>query len=260
MTPASTPCVSPFLFESSGGSSIMHSGTLRLRKRMRKGFSVGGTYVYSKSIDNASSIGGGATVVAQNYLDLAAERALSSFDQRHRFTADYIYELPFGKEKKWFSGDGWGQRMLGGFSFSGNVTLASGVPFTPRIFGNQTDLTRGVTGSARPDLVPGASIQLSDPSIQEWFNKNAFTQPTGPFGDAGRNIIIGPGTISVDMALSRTIQIKEMQSVELRISATNVFNHANFTSIDTTLGSQTFGQVVAAGAMRRAQLIARYRF
>jgi hypothetical protein len=259
-TPAATPCVSSFLFESSGGSSILHSGTLRVRKRMRKGFSVGGTYVYSKSIDNASSIGGGATVVAQNFLDLAAERGLSSFDQRHRFTADYIYELPFGKEKRWFNGDGWGQRMLGGFSFSGNMTLASGFPFSPRIFGSQADLSRGVTGSARPDLVPGTSIQLSDPSIQEWFNKNAFTQPTGPFGDAGRNIIIGPGTITFDMALSRTIQIKEMQSLELRISASNVFNHANLSSIDTTLGSQTFGQVVAAGAMRRAQLIARYRF
>jgi hypothetical protein len=260
MTPASTPCVSPFLFESSGGSSILHSGTLRVRKRMRKGFSVGGTYVYSKSIDNASSIGGGATVVAQNYLNLAAERGLSSFDQRQRFNADYSYELPFGKEKKWFNGAGWGQRMLGGFSLSGSMTLASGFPFSPRIFGSSTDLTRGVTGSTRPDLAPGASIQVSNPSIQEWFNVSAFTRPAGPFGDAGRNIIIGPGTISFDMALSRTIQIKEMQSLDLRISATNVFNHANLTSIDTTLGSPTFGQVVAAGTMRKAQLTARYRF
>jgi hypothetical protein len=227
---------------------------------MRKGFSVGGTYIYSKSIDNASSIGGGAAVVAQNYLDLAAERGLSSFDQRHRFSADYIYELPFGKEKKWFSTGGWGQRMLGGFSLSGSMTLASGFPFSPRIFGSTTDLTRGVTGSTRPDLVPGATIQLSGPGIHEWFNVNAFTRPAGPFGDAGRNIITGPGTISFDMALSRTIPIKEMQSVELRISATNIFNHANFTSIDTTLGSPTFGQVVAAGNMRKAQLIARYRF
>jgi hypothetical protein len=108
--------------------------------------------------------------------------------------------------------------------------------------------------------VPGATIQLSGPGIHEWFNVNAFTRPAGPFGDAGRNIITGPGTISFDMALSRTIPIKEMQSVELRISATNIFNHANFTSIDTTLGSPTFGQVVAAGNMRKAQLIARYRF
>src|SRR4029077_10853891 len=99
-TPAATDCVQPFLFESSQGASILHQGTLRVRKRMRHGLSVGGTYTYSKSIDDASSIGGGATVVAQNDLDIAAERSLSSFDQRQRFVADYLYELPFGKDKK----------------------------------------------------------------------------------------------------------------------------------------------------------------
>jgi hypothetical protein len=238
----------------------MHSGILRVRKRLRHGFSVGGTYIYSKSIDDASSIGGGATVVAQNNLDIAAERGLSSFDQRHRFTGDYIYELPFGKEKKWLTKVGWAQNVFGGFSFSGNLTLASGMPFSPRIFGNPSDLARGVTGSARPDLVPGQSIQVTNPSISQWFNTAAFAVPSGPFGNAGRNVIIGPGTIDFDMALSKTIPVKEMQSLELRLSATNVFNHANFTTIDTTLGSPTFGQVTAAGAMRRAQITARYRF
>ncbi len=250
----------PFLFESSNGSSILHSGTLRLRKRMRHGLSVGGTYTYSKSIDNASSIGGGAAVVAQNDLDLAAERGLSSFDQRHRFTADYYYQLPLGKEKKWLHGDHWQDKFFGGFAFQGNITLASGFPFSPRIFGSLTDLARGANGSLRPDVVPGESIQVSGPGIQEWFNTAAFTRPAGKFGDAGRNIIEGPGTIDFDMAFSKTIQVKEMQNLELRLSANNVFNHANFTGIDTTLGSPTFGQVIAVGSMRKTQLTARYRF
>jgi hypothetical protein len=64
----------------------------------------------------------------------------------------------------------------------------------------------------------------------------------------------------MNMAVSKTIQVKEMQSMELRLSATNVFNTANFTSIDSTFGSPTFGQVIGAGAMRKAQLTARYRF
>lgn len=259
-TPPAISCVSPFLYESSQGSSILHSGTLRVRKRMRHGFSVGGTYIYSKSIDNASSIGGGASVVAQNDLDIAAERGLSSFDQRQRFTADYSYELPLGKDRRWLKDNSWAQRMFGGFSWSGNLTLASGIPFSPRIFGVGGDLNRGVSGAARPDIVAGQQIQLSNRGLNQWFNINAFTTPTGPFGDAGRNIIIGPGTIAVDMALSKSVQLKEMQSLEFRVSATNVFNHPNFTSIDTTLGSPTFGQVIAAGAMRRGQLTARYRF
>ncbi|HEY6274431.1 MAG TPA: TonB-dependent receptor [Terriglobales bacterium] len=260
LTPPGTSCVSPYLYEFSEGSSIMNAGTLRVRKRMRHGLSFGGTYIFSKSIDDASSIGGGATVVAQNAFDVAAERGLSSFNQTHRFTADYYYELPVGKEKKWLNNDSWAQKLFGGFAWSGNIMLASGFPFSPRIFGNPSDLNRGVTGAARPDLVPGQSIQISNPGINDWFNVNAFIAPAGPFGDAGRNIIIGPGTISVNMALSKTIQIREMQSLELRLTANNVFNHANFTSIDTTLGSPTFGQVVAAGAMRTTQVTARYRF
>jgi outer membrane receptor protein involved in Fe transport len=259
-TPISTPCVQPFLFESSQGSSILHAGSLRVRKRLRNGLSVGGTYTFSKSIDNASSIGGGASVVAQNDLDIAAERGLSSFDQRHRFTADYLYQLPFGKDKKWLTHESMAEKAFSGISWSGNVTAASGVPFSPRIFGSGADLNRGVTGAARPDLVAGQPIALDHPTIQQWFNTAAFTRPTGVFGDAGRNIIIGPGTLNFDMALSKTIQLREMQGLELRLGATNVFNHVHFASIDTTLGSPTFGQVIAAGAMRRTQLTARYRF
>jgi hypothetical protein len=260
LTAPGTACVSPYLYEFSGGSSIMNAGIVRVRKRMRKGLSFGGTYTFSKSIDDASSIGGGGTVVAQNFYDIAAERGLSSFNQTHRFTADYYYELPVGKEKKWLNNDSWAQKAFGGFAWSGSLTMASGFPFSPRIFGSSVDLGRGVTGSSRPDVVPGQSIQISNPSIGQWFNTQAFTAPTGPFGDAGRNIIIGPGTISVNMALSKTVQLKEMQSLELRLSAVNVFNHPNFTSIDTTLGSPTFGQVVAAGAMRTMQITVRYRF
>jgi trimeric autotransporter adhesin len=259
-TAPSSACVQPFLFESSEGSSILHQGTLRVRKRLRNGLSLGGTYTYSKSIDDASSIGGGATVVAQNDLDISAERGLSSFDQRHRFVADYLYDLPFGKDKKWLTTNGIAQSLFGGFAFSGNVTLASGFPFSPRFFGRATDLSRGITGAARPDIVAGQSIQLSDPTIQEWFNTAAFAAPAGVFGTAGRNTITGPGTISMNMAVSKTIQMKEMQSMELRLSATNVFNTANFTSIDSTFGSPTFGQVIGAGPMRKAQLTARYRF
>ncbi|HZI56118.1 MAG TPA: TonB-dependent receptor, partial [Verrucomicrobiae bacterium] len=259
-TPAATNCVQPFLFESSEGSSILHQGTLRLRKRLRHGLSVGGTYTYSKSIDNASSIGGGATVVAQNDLDIAAERGLSSFDQRHRLVADYLYELPFGKDKKWLTSSGIGQKLFSGFSFSGNMSIASGFPFSPRFFSRSTDLSRGITGAARPDIVPGQSIESSDPTIQQWFNTAAFASPAGVFGTAGRNIIIGPGSVSFDMAVSKNIQLKEMQGMEVRLSAANVFNTVHFTTIDSAFGSPTFGQVIGAGAMRKAQLTARYRF
>jgi outer membrane receptor protein involved in Fe transport len=258
-TPAAASCVQPFLLESSQGASILHQGTLRVRKRLRHGLSVGGTYTYSKSIDDASSIGGGATVVAQNDLDIAAERGLSSFNQQHRFVADYLYELPFGKDKKWLTSASGPQKILSGISVSGNVLLASGFPFSPRFFGTSNDLSRGTTGAARPDAT-GQPIQLGNSTIQQWFNTAAFAAPAGVFGTAGRNTIIGPGTVQFDMSISKNIQLKEMQGMELRLSASNVFNTVHFTQIDSTFGSPTFGQVTGAGAMRKAQMTARYRF
>ena len=191
---------------------------------------------------------------------MAAERGLSSFDQRHRFVADYYYDLPFGKEKKWLKGNNWMSKAMSGMALSGNVTVASGSPFSVRIPNTRGDLVRGATASLRPDIVPGQSITVSDPTMQRWFNTNAFTFPAGAFGDAGRNIIEGPGTIGVDMAFSKTIQVREMQSLNLRFSATNVFNHANFASVDTVFGSPTFGQIVSVSSMRKAQLVARYNF
>ena len=97
------PGVPPFIWESSGAESIMHALTLRLRRRLTKGLAMGGTYTLSRSIDDASSVAGGGGTVAQNDQDLAAERGLSSFDQRHRFAGDFTIELPFGSNKRWFS-------------------------------------------------------------------------------------------------------------------------------------------------------------
>src|SRR5438445_11566203 len=87
----------PFIYESSEGDSILHAGSVRVRKRMAKGLGLGAQYVFSKSIDDASSIGGGGSVVAQDPFDISADRGLSSFDQRHKFTGNWILDLPFGE-------------------------------------------------------------------------------------------------------------------------------------------------------------------
>ena len=149
------PTVGAFNYETSQRSSILHAGSLRVRKRLAHGLAVGGTYVYSKSIDDASSIGGGAVVVAQNPLNLAAERGLSSFDQRHKFTGDFLYELPFGTGKRWLSSAGPLTRAFGDWAVSGSFTIASGTPFTAYLLDSISDAARGSNGSLRPNLVPG---------------------------------------------------------------------------------------------------------
>lgn len=257
----------PFIYESSEGNSILHAASVRFRKRMAKGIGLSGQYVYSKSIDDASSIGGGGSVVEQNPLDISADRGLSSFDQRHKFTGNWIYDLPIG-ENRHFSPKGAWDHIFGAWQWSGDFTVGSGLYFTPRVLGGGLDISRGVTGSLRANTVAGQTVALSDPTALEWFNTAAFCAPSttcvnpngSAFGDAGRNIIEGPGQVTLDMALNKTITIKESRALDLRFSANNVFNNVHFTSINTTVNSLTFGEVTGTGSMRRVTMTARFRF
>ena len=257
----------PFIYESSEGNSVLHAATVRVRRRMSKGLGIGAQYVFSKSLDDAASIGGGAVVVAQNPFDISDDRGLSSFNQTHKFTGNWIYDLPFGENHR-FAQKGLLSRALSNWQWSGDFTVASGLYFTPSVLGNQLDLARGVSGSLRANAVPGQPISVSDPSALKWFNTAAFcapgatcSNPAGAsFGDAGRNIIEGPGTITLNMSVNRTIPIKESRSLDLRLTASNVFNHVNFSSINTAVNSLTFGEVVSVGSMRRVTMQARFRF
>jgi len=257
----------PFIYESSEGNSILHAASIRLRKRMAKGIGFSAQYVYSKSIDDASSIGGGGSVVAQNPFDISADRGLSSFDQTHKFTGNWIYDLPIGDNRHFTPKGAW-NHVLGGWQWSGDFTVGSGLYFTPRVLGGGLDISRGVSGSLRANTVGGQAISVSNPTTLEWFNKAAFCAPSATcvnpsgssFGDAGRNIIEGPGQVTFDMTLNKTFQIKEFRALDLRFSANNVFNTAHFTSINTVVNSFTFGEVTGTGSMRRVTMQARFRF
>ena len=257
----------PFIYESSEGNSILHSASVRVRKRLAKGLGLSGQYVFSKSIDDASSIGGGGSVVAQNPFDISADRGLSSFDQRHKFTGNWIMDLPFGENRRFGSKGAW-SHIVGGWQWSGDFTVGSGLYFTPRVLGGGLDIGRGVSGSLRANAVAGQSISISDPTTLRWFNTAAFCAPSATcanpnasgFGDAGRNIIEGPGQVSLNMSLNKTITIKESRALDLRISANNVFNIVHFTAINTVVNSFTFGEVTGTSGMRRVTMQARFRF
>jgi hypothetical protein len=261
--------------------------SVRVRKRLAAGFAIGGTYTFSKSLDDASSIGAGATSgagtpglgaggtgatggggssgggaanVAQNPLDLSAERGLSSFNQTHKFTADYLWELPFGHDKRWLTGNTPWRAIAGDWQWSGDWTIASGLPFTPRVLNDPCDVNAGTNGTLRPNLT-GQPISLPNPSIAEWFNTAAFlAQTTCTYGNARRNSIIGPGSKVFDMAFTKIFPLKEARVLEFRAQATNIFNIVNYSSIDTSVTSPTFGRVAAAGAMRQITITSRFRF
>jgi len=252
--------VQPFIWESSSADSIMNSLTVRLRKRMTNGFGVGGSYTLSKSIDDASSVGGGGGTVAQNDQDLEAERALSNFDQRHRFSADFTYDLPFGERKPWFN-SGAPAAILGNWTFNGTLSLATGTPVTARVVGNALDVARGVNGTLRADYT-GQPIDVADPTTALFFNTAAFAPPPpGVFGNAGRNTIIGPGTSVMNLSLTRNINFGQTtRGLSIQALANNVFNTVQYATIDTNLNSPTFGQVLSVRPMRKIQVLARFRF
>jgi len=259
----------PFIYESSAADSILHSLSVRFRKRMASGLGFSGSYVFSKAIDDASSVGLGAVVVAQDPFDIAADRSVSSFDQKHKFTGSWMYDLPFGRNHR-FASKGALSHVLDGWQWSGSVTIGSGFYFTPNVRGGTVDIGRGVSGSQRANYVAGQTISLRDQNSLEWFNTAAFCySPNSPscinpagtlFGDAGRNIIEGPAQFSLNMAVSKTIQIKETRALELRLQANNVFNIVQFSGVNTTVNSLTFGEVTSAAAMRRITMVARFRF
>jgi hypothetical protein len=241
--------VQPFLWEESGARSIMHALSVRLQKRPSKGFSAGLSYTFSKSRDNASTLGGGGGTVAQNDKDLEAEWGASSFDQRHRFTANINIELPFGRNRRWLQ-TGLGDLVLGGWQWATNFTLASGTPYTARITGSAANVAQGLNGTLRANY-NGEPIPLDSPTMQQFFNTAAFSiPPTGTYGNSARNLIVGPGTQAANMSLQKIVMLPRQRSLTFRAQANNVFNNVQWGSIDTVVNSPTFGQVTSVRSMR----------
>jgi trimeric autotransporter adhesin len=253
------PDAQAFIYEDSLGYARFNGLSLNVRKRMQKGISLQATYHYGHSIDTASSIGGSQAVPAQNDNDLNAELGNSYFDVRHQVTGNWVLELPFGPNRAYLSKGGFWSKALDGFSLSGDFTFASGTYYTPHFSATVAETSTGTNNSLRPDRVFTAPI-TGPQTIRQWFNPAAFAAPANGFGTASRGSIEGPGIVAVDASLSRTVALGETRSFEARVTANNVFNTVQYSGIDTTQNSLTFGQVTSAAAMRTLIVIARYRF
>src|SRR5262249_2058059 len=202
----------------------------------------------------------GGTTVAQNDQDLAAEYSLSSFDRRHQVVGDLSFELPFGPNKRWLHDGGKLGTLFGGWRGAANYTFQSGTPFTPRVTNHSADAAPGVHGPFRADY-NAQPTSISAPPVQLFSNTAAFSIPApGTFGDASRNLIIGPGSQLLNAQFSRDIRMKSTRTLTLAVNATNLINEVNFATIDTIVNSPTFGHVISVRPMRSVQLNLRFRF
>jgi hypothetical protein len=260
-----TGAISPsgYIYLTSNGNSYREAGQIQLRRRLRSGFTSSLQYTYAKAIDDAPLMGGNqvATVnqaganVAQNWLNLSGERALSSFDQRHQLQLQGQYTSGSGVRGGALL-SGWKGTLLKEWTLASALTVGTGNPQTPTIPGVVPGT--GVTGNLRPNAT-GASITAAPAGL--FLNPAAFQAPApGQWGNAARNSITGPSQFSLTGTLGRTFPWGDRFNIDLRVDAQNVLNHVTYTSWITNINSAQFGLPANTNQMRILQTTVRVRF
>ena len=253
-----------FTYDEAAAYYKMNAGTARVNKRLSHGVSVGANYQYGHAIDDATSVNGSGGSLVQDWQNPAAEEGHSVLDVRHQVSGTYLFELPFGPDTKWVT-TGVGSRILEGISVSGSFNFATGTWLSPGFEPTAQSDECGNTSASRPNLT-GQSVTAGGGSLLHWFNTAAYSAPGNTpgfcdyFGNAPRNSIEGPGTVSNNMSLSKTMNLGETRSMEIRATINNVFNTVQYSGVDTTEHTPQFGQVTSVGQMRQFQFRASFRF
>ncbi len=220
--------------------------SVKLTRRMSKGFTFLFGYTFAKSIDESSGprpIQGDGVLTPQDGTDYRAEdRGRSSFDARQRYVVSALYDLPFGKGRKYLN-HGLASAVIGGWQIGSIYTHQTGLPFSISSGVDQSN-----TGETHDlaNVVSGQNWKLDNPSTGQWFNREAFKlQPFGTYGNAGRNIITAPGINVFNSTLQKNFRFTERQYLQLRFEAFNSLNHPNFYLPNATVTSATFGRITA---------------
>ena len=251
------PNLSDVSYFVTNGLSEYYGLQVTVDKRFRNGVSALLGYTWSHAIDNVPlEFGGGAAgPQPQDPRNLAAERGNSIIDMRHRLTLSFLWALPFGKGMAFMSHGGIADWVLGNWQINGILTAQTGLPFTPVL---QTSTTNSGTGS-RPNAVRPASYPGT---LQNWFDASAFSTPAPyTYGNAGRDILFGPGRTNLDLSLFKYFIIREQMRFELRAEAFNILNHPQFGLPNPNIGNAQAGQITSTvGNPRQLQMGLRFQF
>ena len=250
------------------GLSNYSSMQAKINRSFHNGYSILGSYTYAHGLDNGPApfdLGKGGNY-PQNPFNISSEYASSDTDLRHHFVASQIIELPFGPGKRFLShASGVEQDVLGGWQLNSITTLQTGKPINVVSNANQPDYP-----GLRPNLV--ASTSLAHRSTSEWFNTKAFSIPSGQaasvqagktliVGDAGRNIIYGPGYTNEDLSLFKVLTLPLEMKFQLRFEAFNLLNIAHYDNpIGNYAAGSRFGQITGGYYPRVMQFAGRLTF
>ena len=253
------------------GNSTYNAFQLLLQKRFARGYTLQTSYSFGKSLDDRSRSVPGQTGPQNPFDPHSGEKARSDFDQQHIFSLNGIWDLPFGRGQKF--GGGWHPALnavAGGWRLSGIVRLLSGVPLSV-VSGRDFALVGAGRnlGPQRPDVVgewklPGGRSRGE--TLARYFNTDAFIRNAGPgkegqFGNAGRNIITGPGDIVTTLGIQKRFSLpKDGHTIEFRGEFYDLLNRPNFGNPISNLRSPAFGRTTRAGGSRVVQLALRYDF
>jgi hypothetical protein len=217
------------LSQSQSIGKLDHNALLvKFQRRFANNFSFLNSYTFGHSTDYASDNEAG---IANTY-DLGYNHASADYDVRHTFSSSWIYELPWAREK-----------YYGGWQINGIFFLRSGLPFT--VVQAQNVLSTGTQN--RPNRICDGSID--NPTVDKWFDTSCFVAPTdttGTFGNAGRNILLGPGQFNIDASLIKRTKFGRVDT-EIRVEAFNLLNHPQFANpvnnSGNQLGNAAFGTI-----------------
>lgn len=247
-------------------NSIYHSMQVSLDKRLSNNFSAGFHYTWSSFIDTASEIfnpSTGEVAVAQDSFNLAADRGRSTFDRPHRFTGNFVYQLPFFKDQRGFVG-----KVLGGWQVNSFFTLQSGAPFTVLNGSDPNGALSGISGlvgnAIRPNIVTNLNLSsMTIPEIRALCGTavtgnacpNLFSPVTQAqrVGNAGRNILRADGIELIDFGIIKNTQITERIRFQIRADMFNALNHRNFGIPNAAInsGANFLNQWATNGGNRR---------
>ena len=203
--------------------SNYNSFTAKLTRRLSGGLTLLSGYTYSKSIDDGSGLRviGTDGVHPQDSRCLRCERSLSIFDARQRFVTSVLYDLPFGKGRK-FLNHGIASGIIGGWQLNSVISVSTGFPENIQ---NGLDRSNTAVGNDRPNAT-GISPKLDNPNTSAWFNIQAFAvQPAGTFGNVGRDVLTGPGIVAWDFSTLKNFNFTERWYLQFRFEAFNAANH-----------------------------------
>jgi hypothetical protein len=242
---------SGYIYESSNGNSIYHGATFQLMRRFRSGISANALYTYSKAIDNA--------VQAQNFLDTAAERAVSATSRTHVANFNWTWSSGSGRGAGGGTVNGWKGKLIKDWTFTNAMSVGSGRPLTPTVGGIRSATAgTGITGNLRANAT---GLAVNDAPAGQPFNFAAFAVPLpGQFGNAGRDTIIGPSQFTLSASLGRNFRVAERKNLNLRFDAQNALNHVSFGAFNTTVGSNNLGLYTSPSAMRSLTANLRFTF